>query len=48
LAATIRYLILRGETRDAETYVSFSLQIGHKDVSLALPGFYLARTPLRD
>jgi hypothetical protein len=48
LAATMRYLILRGETRDDEAYVSFSLQIGHKDVSLALPGFYLARTPLPD
>jgi hypothetical protein len=48
LAATMRYLILRGETRDDETYVSFSLQIGHKDVSLTLPEFYLARTPLRD
>lgn len=42
LAATMRYIILRGMTRDEVGHVEFSFP----DDSLRLPGFYLERIPL--
>lgn len=42
LAATMRYVILRGTTREQVDYVEFTLP----EVQLRLPDFYLERVPL--
>jgi len=44
LAATMRYVILRGTTREEVKYLAFPLPDG----DLCLPDFYLRWTPLRD
>lgn len=46
VAATMRYLILYGETRSKEKYVEFKLHLAHDIISLAFPRFYLKETPL--
>lgn len=46
VAATLRYLIVHGETREEQTYVVFDLQNIHNARPLALPQFYLENTPL--
>lgn len=46
LAATIRYLILRGETRNEEEYVEFAIEMKRCSVTYALPRFYLSETPV--
>ncbi len=46
VAATMRYLILYGETRHEEEYIEFNLRVTYGVSSLALPGFYLRETPL--
>jgi hypothetical protein len=46
VAATMRYLIVHGETRDEQTYVVFDLQNIHNTQLLALSQFYLESTPL--
>ena len=46
MAATMRYLILRGETRSEEGYIEFKLHIAHDVIQLTLPKFYLKSTPL--
>ncbi|MGQ9555186.1 MAG: hypothetical protein ACUVWR_13885 [Anaerolineae bacterium] len=44
VAATMRYIILRGVTRGGGAFVEFSFP----DCVLCLPDFYLSQTPLRD
>jgi len=46
MAATMRYLLLHGETRSDEEYIEFRLHIAHNVIQLALPRFYLKDTPL--
>lgn len=46
VAATMRYLIVHGETRVEQTYVVFDLQNVHNAAPLALPQFYLENTPM--
>jgi hypothetical protein len=43
MAVTMRYMILRGTTRDQVRYVEFTFGGG----KLCLPDFYLEATPLR-
>ena len=42
-AATMRYLILRGTTREEGTYIEFALN----DETLCLPDFFLDQIPVR-
>jgi hypothetical protein len=44
IAATLRYLIVHGETREETDYTAFDLEYAHMPV--ALPDFYLADTPV--
>lgn len=46
VAATMRYLILHGETRSEEEYIEFHLPGVQNGVPLALPRFYLDQTPV--
>jgi hypothetical protein len=46
IAATMRYLIVHGETREEQTYVAFDLRNIHNPHCLVLPQFYLENTPL--
>jgi hypothetical protein len=47
VAATMRYLILQGETRVEDGYVEFDLPgMLHSGAPLALPRFYLQETPI--
>jgi hypothetical protein len=47
VAATMRYLILHGETRVEDGYVEFDLPgMLHSGAPLALPRFYLQETPI--
>ena len=46
MAATMRYLILCGETRSEEDYIEFRLHVVHGVTPLVLPRFYLEETPL--
>lgn len=49
IAATMRYLIIRGETREEDRYLSFALgsNIDPSTTSMILPEFYLQATPVR-
>jgi hypothetical protein len=46
VAATMRYLIVHGETREDQSYVSFDVHDSCDEHCLALPQFYLENTPI--
>lgn len=46
LMGTIRYLIARGETQGDTRYFEFGLSVPGLEIPLALPEFYLKKTPL--
>lgn len=46
VAATMRYLILRGETREKVEFIEFDLAAVRGETLLALPAFYLEDTPI--
>lgn len=46
LTGTIRYLIARGATQANTNYVEFNVTIPGLEIPLALPEFYLKKTPL--
>jgi len=46
VAATMRYLIVQGEIREEQAYITFDFDDASDEQSLALPQFYLENTPL--
>lgn len=46
IAATMRYLILEGKTRDKEKYIKFNFETMHSIDKCSIPQFYIGKTPL--